>query len=55
MTAFIKTDETTCIIQADTLIIEPNEPHLFAYNGEKLVGIWRMADVRAAYLAEGRK
>ena len=55
MTVFVKTEETTCIIQADTLIIEPNDTHLFAYNGEKLVGVWRVADVKSAYLTEGRK
>ncbi len=55
MNAFIKTDESTCVIQADMLIIEPNEPHLFAYNGEKLVGVWRLADVKSAYLTEGKR
>ena len=55
MNAFIKTDETTSIIQADTLIMEINTPHLFAYLGEMLVGVWRMADVKSAYLTEVRK
>ena len=55
MNAFIKTDETTSIVQADTLIAEFNSPLLFAYLGDKLVGVWRMADVKSAYLTEGRK
>lgn len=55
MNAFVKTAEATCIIQADMLIVEPSDPMLYAYSGDKLVGVWRLEDVKAAYLTEGRK
>jgi hypothetical protein len=54
MNAFIKTDETTSVIQADTLIAELNATHLYAYLGDKLVGMWRMSDIKSAYLTESR-
>ena len=53
MNAFIKTDETTSIIQADTLIVD--DTILFAYNSESLVGLWRLETVKAAYLTEGKR
>lgn len=55
MNAFIKTDETTCIIAADTLIYELGDTLLYAYNGESLTGVWRIAEVKAAYLTEGKR
>ena len=53
MNAFVKTDETTSIIQADTLIVD--DTMLFAYSGESLVGLWRLETVKAAYLTEVKK
>ena len=55
MNAFIKTDETTSIIQADKLIAEPGADYIYAYRGDELIGLWRLSDVKAAYLTETRK
>lgn len=52
MTAYIKTAESVCVIPADTLIAEPNATHVYAYNGENLVGMWRVDTVIDAHLTE---
>ena len=52
MIAYIKTADSVCVIPADTLIFEPNATHVYAYNGEKLVGMWRVDTVIDAHLTE---
>ena len=52
MTAYIKTSDSVCVIPADTLIAELNATHIYAYNGEKLVGMWRIDTVIDAHLTE---
>ena len=52
MIAYIKTIDSVCVVSAETLIIGLNATHICAYNGEKLVGMWRVDTVIDAHLTE---
>lgn len=53
MTAFIQTTRATAIIEADNLVLDMAEQRmLFAYNGEKLVGVFLLSEVIQAHLTE---